>query len=62
MCNVRLACYHLYWKRLSTWLSLVVYLMASFCAVPLDVLDKIWDVIESVSDGFCTYFSISVTR
>ena len=23
---------------------------------PLDVLDKIWDVIESVSEGFLTYF------
>ena len=22
---------------------------------PLDVLDKIWDVIESVSEGFLTY-------
>ena len=28
-----------------------------FCAVlfPLDVLDEIWDVIESVSEGFLTY-------
>ena len=23
---------------------------------PLDVLDEIWDVIESVSEGFLTYF------
>ena len=32
--------------------------MASFCAVlfPLDVLDEIWDVIESVSESFLTYF------
>ena len=32
-------------------------LMASFCAVlfPLDVLDEILDVIESVSEGFLTY-------
>ena len=32
--------------------------MASFCAVlfPLDVLDEIWDLIESVSKGFLTYF------
>ena len=31
--------------------------MASFCAVifPLDVLDEIWDLIESVSEGFFTY-------
>ena len=30
-----------------------------FCAVlffPLDVLDEIWDLIESVSEGFLTYF------
>ena len=34
----------------NSWLSLVVSLMASFCAVPfpLDVLDEIWDLIESV--------------
>ena len=57
MLNVRLADVHLYWKQLFTWLSLVVSLMASFCAVffPLDVLDEIWDVIESVSEGFLTY-------
>ena len=31
--------------------------MASFCAVlfPLDVLDDIWDLIVSVSEGFPTY-------
>ena len=51
MFNVRLAGDHLYGKQLFTWQSLVVSLMASFCAVffPLDVLDEIWDVIESVS-------------
>ena len=26
---------------------------------PLDVLDGIWDLIESVSEGFLTYFCIS---
>ena len=54
---VRLAGGNLYGKQLLTWLSLVVSLMASFCAVfyPLDVLDEIWDVIESVSEGFFTY-------
>ena len=31
---------HLYGKQLFTWLSLVVPLVASFCAV----LDEIWDV------------------
>ena len=32
----------------------MVFLMVSFCAVlfPLDVLDEIWDLIESVSEGF----------
>ena len=31
--------------------------MASFVLsfFPLDVLDKIWDLIESVSEGFLTY-------
>ena len=41
----------------SGWLSLVVSLMASFVLsfFPLDVLDEIWDLIESVSEGFLTY-------
>ena len=57
MLNVRLAAGHLYGKQLFTWLSLVVSLMASSCVVicPLDVLDEIWDVIESVSGGFRSY-------
>ena len=48
---------HLYGKQLFTWLSLVVSLMASFVLsfFPLDVLDEIWDLIESVSEGFLTY-------
>ena len=60
MFNVRLAGGHLYGKQLFTWLSLEVSLMASFCAVrfPLDVLDEIWDLIESVSEGFLTYSSV----
>ena len=33
MFDVRLAGGHLYGKRLFTWLSLVMSLMASFCAV-----------------------------
>ena len=59
MFNVRLAGGHLYGKQLVTWLSLVVSLMASFVLsfFPLDVLDEIWDLIESVSEGFLTYFS-----
>ena len=55
--NVRLAGGHLYGKRIVTWLSLVMSLMASFLLsfFPLDVLDEIWDLIESVSAGFLTY-------
>ena len=57
MFNVRLAGGHLYGKQLFTWLSLVVSLMASFVLsfFPLDVLDEIWDLIKSVSEGFLTY-------
>ena len=57
MFNVRLAGGHLYGKQLFTWLSLVVSLMASFVLsfFPLDVLDEIWDLIESVSEGFLTF-------
>ena len=58
MLNVRLAGDHLYGNKLFTWLSLVVSLLMSLCAVlfPRDVLDEIWDVIGSVSQGFPTYF------
>ena len=57
MFNVILAGGHLYGKQLFTWLSLVVSLMASFVLsfFPLDVLDGIWDLIESVSEEFLTY-------
>ena len=60
MFNVRLAGGHLYGKQLFTWLSLVVSLMASFVLslFPLDVLDEIWDLIESASGEFLTYSSI----
>ena len=60
MFNVRLAGGQLYGKQLFTWLSLVVSLMASFCYVlfPLDILDEIWNLIESVSGGFLTYSSL----
>ena len=59
MFNVRLAGDHLYGKQLFTWLSLVVSLMASFLLsfFPLDVLDEILDLVESVSEGFLTYSS-----
>ena len=57
MLNVKLAGDHLYGKWLFTWLSLVMSLMASFLLsfFPRDVLDEIWDLIESVSEGFPTY-------
>ena len=57
MFNVRLAGGHLYGKQLFTWLSLVVSFMASFVLsfFPLDVLDGIWDLIDSFSEGFLTY-------
>ena len=58
MFDVRLAGGHLYGKQLFTWLSLVVSLMASFelSFIPLDVLDEIWDLVESASEEFLTYF------
>ena len=61
MFNVRLAGGHLYGKQLFTWVSLVVSLMASFVLsfFPLDVLDEIWDLIDSVSEGFLTYFYLT---
>ena len=64
MFNVRLAGGHLYGKQLFTWLSLVVSLMASFMLsfFPLDVLDEIWDLIESVSGGLLTYSFLSWSR
>ena len=57
MFNVKLAGGHLHGKQLFTWLSLVVSLMASFVMsfFPLDVLDEIWGLIESVSEEFLTY-------
>ena len=57
MFNVRLAGGHLCAKQLFTWLSLVVSFMASFVLsfFPLDVFGGIWDLIESVSEGFLTY-------
>ena len=57
MFNVRLASGYLYGKQLFTRLSLMVSLMASFVLsfFPLDVLDEIWDLIESVSEGFLAY-------
>ena len=57
MLNVRLADDHLYRKLLFTWLSLVMSMILSFCAVlfPRDVLDEIWNLIKPVFEGFPTY-------
>ena len=57
MLNVRLTGDHLYGKLLFTWLSLVMSMMVSFCAVlfPTRCLDEILNLIESVSEGFPTY-------
>ena len=64
MFNVRLASGHPYGKQLFTWLSLVVSLMASFVLsfFPLHVLDEIWDLIESVSEGFLLLICLYITR
>ena len=57
MSSFRLADYHLYGKQLFTWLSLIVSLLAFFVlsSFPRDVLDEIWNLIESVSGGVPTY-------
>ena len=59
MLNVRLAGDHLYGKLLFTWLSLVMFVMASFVLffLPRDGLDEIWDLIESVFESFPPYSS-----
>ena len=44
MLNVRLAGSHLYGKQLFTWVSLVVSLMASFCAVLFHTSCLGWDL------------------
>ena len=55
---LKLAGDHRYGKLLFTWLSLVMSMMVSFCAVlfPRGVLDKILNLIESISEGFPSYF------
>ena len=61
MFNVRLASGQLYGKQLFTWLSLVVSLMTSFVLsfFPSGVFSGIWDLIESVSEGFLIYSYLS---
>ena len=59
MLNVRLAGDHLYGKLLFTWLSLVMSMVVSFVlsVFPRGVLDEILNLIESVFEGFPSYFS-----
>ena len=58
--NARLAGDHLYGILLFTWLSLVMSLMVCFVLsfFSRDVLDGIWDLIESVLRVFPTYFCL----
>ena len=64
MFNVRLARDHLYGKWLFTWLSLVISLVVS-CLVlsffPRDVLDEIWNLIESAPEDF-SYLLFHVSK
>ena len=59
--QVRVAGDHLYGILLFTWLSLVVSMMVSFCAVlfPMRCLGWDLDLIESVSEGFLSYSWVS---
>ena len=63
MLNVRLAGDHLYGKLLFTLLSLVMSMMVSFVLFffPRGVLGEILNLIESVSEGFPSYFCISAS-
>ena len=60
MLNVRLAGGHQCGRQLFAWLSLVVSLRRLFMlsSFPLDVLDEISDLIESLFEGFLTFSSI----
>ena len=64
MLNVRRSGDHLYGKKLFTWLSLVMSWMGLFVLsfFPRDVLDEIWNLIESVSKGFPIYSLMSMMR
>ena len=59
--KIRLAGDHLYGKWLFAWLLLVMSLMVfnfvpSF--FPWNVFDEIWDLVESVTKNFPTYFKM----
>ena len=62
MLNVRLAGDHLYGKLLFTWQSLVMSMTACFVLsfFPRGILDEILNLIESVSEGFPSYFWFSL--
>ena len=62
MIYIRPAGDYLYGKWLFTWLSPMMSLMVSFCAVfffQWDVLDEICDPTESISEGFPVGMSVS---
>ena len=64
MLNVRLASDHLCGKSLFTWLSLVLFLWRLFVLsfFQRDGLDEILNLIESVSEGFPTYYGSASTN
>ena len=57
MLNVRLAGDHLNGKLLFIWLSHVMFFDGVFLCCPFfrDILDEIWDLMESVSEGFTAH-------
>ena len=55
MLDVRLDGGYLCGNQLFTWLWCLGWRLFVLSFFPLDVLDEIWDVIESVSEGFFTY-------
>ena len=62
MVNLRLAGDHLYGKWLFTWLLLMMSLIVSYFVLsffPRDVLDEIWDLVESVLENFPTYSNVN---
>ena len=64
MLSVRLAGDHLYGKLLFTWLSLVMSMWCLFVQsfFPRGVLDEILNLIESVSEGFPSYFCYFISN
>ena len=59
MLNVRLAGGHLYGKQPHLAVAGGVFVRPFVLSFfPLDVLDAIWDLTESVSEGFFTYSTL----